>query len=50
MAKLTDSSNVLRDSGRITSVNITMLAAGKQLNVIPDEATACMLWTVRESR
>lgn len=42
MAKLTSSPNALRDSGHITSVNITMMEAGKQVNVIPDVASACL--------
>lgn len=41
LAKLTQSDNVLRDCGKFTSVNITMLSGGKQVNVIPDEALAC---------
>lgn len=40
MARLVKSDNQLRDCGRLTSVNITMLEAGKQVNVIPDEAIA----------
>ena len=40
VARLTRSDDVLRDCGKFTSVNITMLSAGKQVNVIPDEAVA----------
>jgi hypothetical protein len=38
--KIIHSDNVMRDSGRFTSVNITMISGGKQANVIPDEVTA----------
>lgn len=44
MAKLAQSADPLA-TGRITSVNITMLEAGKQLNVIPDEASASKIST-----
>lgn len=40
VARLARSDDVLRDCGKFTSVNITMLSAGKQVNVIPDEAVA----------
>lgn len=38
--RLARSEFAARDSGKFTSINITMLEAGKQMNVIPDEATA----------
>ena len=41
LKKVTRSSDLWRDMGRMTSVNVTMLEAGKQINVIPDEACAC---------
>lgn len=30
----------------LTCVNITMLSAGKQINVVPDEASACKCFVV----
>lgn len=40
LGKLCKSDNMIRDAGKFTSVNITMLKAGQQTNVIPDEAIA----------
>ena len=38
--RLAKSDDYVRDCGKFTSVNITMLNAGSQVNVIPDEACA----------
>lgn len=38
--KLAKSDFMARDSGKYTSINVTMLESGKQMNVIPDEAIA----------